>query len=161
MRPSVPILLILASHAAASAAFNDAPAVNADAVMRELDAIEKKQQQALDQARRAALETLRSGLASPSAAASLYEQAVEATRFEGLPDKVPAFLDWKKRNADLLRSSEFGKAAQFHLRYLILSIERAASTKAADFAKPSLAYASDLATFLLGLDRAERHPGEL
>lgn len=157
----LPLIIFGALAGAASAALRDAPDLSPEQVLRELETIEKARQQELERFHRAAIEKLRTGFASPGAASSLYAEAVENTRFVGRPDKVPAFLEWKKNNAELLRSPEFAKAAQFHLRYLILSLERAASEKEEEYAAPSLAYATELANFLLALDKSGRQPGEL
>ncbi|PTX98052.1 hypothetical protein DB345_04240 [Spartobacteria bacterium LR76] len=122
----------------------DAPPVNADAILRELDTIEQRQKQTLASARQMAISQLRSAAVSPSAAAALYADAVEAVDFEGKPNKGAAFADWKSGMGDALRSSDFQTVILLHLRYLVLSLERAGSDKPELFISPSLAYANDL-----------------
>jgi hypothetical protein len=63
--------------------------------------------------RREALAALQQAAGSGSAATRLYETAVEGTGQTGM-------ADWKKKNADLLRSKIFQEAVQLHLRYLVL-----------------------------------------
>ena len=63
--------------------------------------------------RREALAALQQAAGSGSAATRLYETAVEGTGQTGM-------ADWKKKNADLLRSKTFQEAVQLHLRYLVL-----------------------------------------
>lgn len=122
----------------------DAPQVNADAILRELDMIEQRQKQTLASARQMAISQLRSAAVSPSAAAALYADAVEAVEFEGKPNKGAAYSEWKAGMGDALRSSDFQNVILLHLRYLVMSLERGASDKPETFISPSLAYANDL-----------------
>jgi hypothetical protein len=138
---------------------SDAPPLNAEAVLRELEAIEKKQHESLESAKASVVARLVAGAKGGPSAAALYEDAVEAIRFDGLRDKVPAFVEWKKKNADLLRSSEFQTAAGMHLRYLVLSIQRKDSEKPIEFSAPSLEYARELAAKLLEWDAQGGLPG--
>lgn len=131
----------LAAHLQAQ---QDAPPVNADAILRELEQIEQQQKQALLSARQSAMNQVKSGASSGSAAASLYEKAVEAIQFEGTRNKGGAFADWKSNKAALLRSKEVQTALMLHLRYLALSMERKGSDQPELFVQPSLAYANEL-----------------
>lgn len=122
----------------------DGPAVNVDSILRDLDQIEQQQKQTVVSAKQAALNRLKAGAASGSAAASLYADAVEAVDFEGKPNKATALSDWKTANAELLRSKEMQALLTLNLRYLILSLERASSDDPKLFVAPSLAYAQEL-----------------
>ncbi len=136
----------------------DAPPVNVDSVLRELADLEDKQKQTHQQALTAAINTLRPGSAGGAAATNLYLSAVEATRFEGLRDKVTAFIDWKKQNSDLLRSSEMQAALGLHIRYLLLSIQRSEAEDGKAFVQPSLDYVGDLRRFLESLEKLDQIP---
>jgi hypothetical protein len=129
----------LAAHAQ-----QDAPPVNVDALLRELEQIEQQQKQALLSARQSAMNQIRTGASSGSAAADLYEKAVEAIQFEGIRNKGGAFAEWKSNKAALLRTKEVQTALTMHLRYLALSMERKASDKPELFVQPSLTYANEL-----------------
>lgn len=122
----------------------DAPAVNVDTILRDLDNIEQQQKQTIVSARQAAMNRLKTGASSGSAAASLYADAVEAVSFEGKANKVSAVNDWKSANADLLKSKEMQAILQLHLKYLLLSLDRGASDQPALFVAPALAYANEL-----------------
>jgi hypothetical protein len=138
--PAVFVLSLVAAHAQM-----DAPPVNAEAILRELEQIEKQQKQALLSARQSALNQVKVAAASGSAAAGLYEKAIEATLFEGIKNKGGAYADWKSSKAALLRSKEIQEALVLHLRYLALSLERHNSDKPEIFVQPSLAYLNELA----------------
>lgn len=136
----------------------DGPALDSDAILREIAALEDKQKQTIKQARSASENLLRTGANGGPAAVDLYEKAVEATRFEGLKDKVPAFVDWKKKNAELFRSSEFQEALAFHISYLLLTMARAGAENGEEFAKPSLDYAAQLRQFREKLIKGDHTP---
>jgi hypothetical protein len=100
----------------------------------------------MDELRKTAVNILGQAAAAPGSAGRLYEKAIEAT-------SSGDFAEWKKRNADLLRSKPFQEAAQMYLRYLVLSLERGPSDRDSKrWAEPSLRYARDLAALLTGKD---------
>jgi hypothetical protein len=142
----------------------DAPAVNADSILRDLDMIEQQQKQTIVSARQAAMNQLKAAAASGQAAVSLYTAAVEAVQFDGKANQSAAFSDWKSSKADLLRSHEMQAILQMHLRYLVLSLDRGASDKPELFVAPALAYANDLfnsdSLFFKPDKRNDRNPSE-
>lgn len=123
----------------------DMPAVNADAILRELDQIELRQKQAVLSARQTAVNQIKAAAGSGATATDLYQRAVEATQFEGTKNKGGAFADWKSSKAAILRTKELQTALLLHLRYLALSLERKDSDKPELFVAPSLNYVNDLA----------------
>lgn len=145
MRCSFLLVVVVALQSARIFAQQDAPTVDAAAILREITALEEKQKQTIQGARQSVMNVLRPGLGSGSAAADLYARAVEATDFKGRQGGVSAFQEWKKKNADLLRSAEFQTAARLHLKYLLLSMERGGSDKPLDFAKPAMDYGAEMA----------------
>jgi len=138
----------------------DGPSVDAAQILRELDAIETKQKQTLQTAKQQAINLLRPGAAGGSAASGLYESAIEATQFQGLKDKVPAFIEWKKKNTELLRSREMQAALGMHLQYLVMSLERGSAPDAAPFAIPSMQYVGELVKAKALLQKQEKPPKE-
>jgi len=143
-KPAVSALLLFSFAATSPAAQTDGPPLNTEAILRELEALEKKQEQLISSAKNAAINALRPAAQGGSAATNLYIQAVEATRFEGVKNKGSEFLDWKKENESLLDSKAMQAAIALNVRYLLLSIERGASEDADAFAAPSLAYTDEL-----------------
>jgi hypothetical protein len=135
--------------------------LNPESVLREIDALEKKQRQVVQGARGAAMQKLKAGAVGGIAAASLYEQAVGDTQFEGRRDRASAFGEWKKANAGLLRTSEFQTAVALHLRYLMLGMERRTANDPAALAQPSLDYAADLARLWQAVDALDKPPKPL
>jgi len=152
------IFLCGSLHLPAQPDLRDAPETDAALLLRELDAIETRQKQTLGSEKARVFSTLRAAAAGGTQAVNLYEKAVEETRFAGRKDKVQAFTDWKKQNGDAFRGREMQEAALLHVRYLILSLERADADDAGDFAKPSLEYAVTLAGALESRRKAQGVP---
>lgn len=117
-------------------------------MLREIGQLEQRRKEGLADVKKQALQTLQAGAANGAAAAKLYGQAVETTKLAGNSAKAQTGADWRKENAELLRSREMQNALQLQLRYLALSLQRGDSDDALKFAAPSLGYARDLADYL-------------
>ncbi len=151
------LTFMMAATAIPVRAQQDMPPLDAAQVLRELEAAEKKQADSSRQRRQQIRATLQQGLASDAAASKLYEDAVRGTRFEGKDSQAAEFAEWRKTNAELLRSDRLQKAIQLHLRYLLLGMQRTSDGEtAAAMAAPSLQYARDLAAF-----QADKSPAPL
>jgi hypothetical protein len=138
----------------------DTAPINSEQILKEVEQLEVKQKSRLLESKTQMLNILQNSLKSGPAASRLYEDAVEATQFNGRKDKSQAFSDWKKKNADLLRSQEMQTALELHLRYLVLSLDRAASEKEIDFVNPSLSYINDVSKILLDQAKGISFPPE-
>lgn len=123
---------------------NDLPPLNAAQVLRELEQVEKKQRDFAAARQRETSKTLSDALGSGTAPTRLYEEAVRATQFAGRAKESADFGAWSKKNTDLLRSAEMRQAIQFHVRYLLLSLQRR-ENPSADLTPALLQYAADLA----------------
>jgi len=136
----------------------DAPDVNIEKILRDLDEIAKKQEQTLTSAKQSAFSKIQAAASSDTAAISFYEEATRATQFAGQAQEMQKWLEWKNNNAETLRSSDMRKAVQMHLQYLLLSLKRfdAGDEGGKDFLKPSLEYAKLLRQFLYDLDDSGR-----
>lgn len=133
----------------AALAQRDTAPLNAEQILKEVDQLEKKQKESGRAEKAQAIATLTRAADSSTAANNLYEDAIEQTQFNGRKEKTQAFLEWKKKNMDMLHSREMETALRLHLRYLILSLQRADSEKAGDFVNPSLEYAMNIQKWLL------------
>jgi len=140
-------VLLVATLSRAVSAPQDAAAVNADAILRDLDQIEQQQKQAIRSARITAISQIKAAASNGTAAANLYEKAIEATQFDGIRNKGSSFTDWKSSHADMLRNKEMQTMLLLHLKYLVLSMERKGSDKPELFAPPALSYAVEVAAF--------------
>jgi len=106
----------------------DAPAVDAEAILKTLKEIQERNESHLRSTLQKAIHDFRHAAGVPSRAVDFYEDAVRATRFAGKNLQQTEFQQWKKKEADKLRSADLQEAAQLHLQYLALSLEYAAKT---------------------------------
>jgi len=68
---------------------------------------------------------IRAASASNATAIAFYEQAIIATQFAGKVDDKSAYHDWKKAEADKLKSDAMQNAVRLHINYLLLTLQRA------------------------------------
>lgn len=122
----------------------DVPAPNAESLLREIEAMAGKQKDAKMQEKRALLGAVQAASLNGAAAVNFYEKAVEEVQFAGKKDKVTAFLDWKKANADLLRSKEMQTALLLQLRYLSMALQRKGMEKPETMIPAVMAYVNDV-----------------
>ena len=121
-------------------------------ILEDLENLEKRREKIIQNAKRPALDKVKSGLRSGAAAVDLFEEATKAVAFEGARDKTSSFLEWKKSNSEELRSSRFQAALRLHLSYLILSLEREEQKRGEEFAERSLDFARQVMAFLEALE---------
>ena len=115
----------------------DAPAVNTDTILKELEKIKDSRQTAIKGQLGKIIQTVNAAAANPSAALDLYLQAAFATRFDGENHEKTQFSDWKKKQSDTLKSKTFQEALRFYLIYLSLTLQSTAGVKNSDMV-PSL-----------------------
>lgn len=153
--PRFTVCLLVASVASvafpAALSGQDAPALNPEQVRRELDKLADERTKAASSRLARQTAALKPGTEGGSAAARLYQEAVEAVEIQGRRESSQSVAEWRKKNADLLRSNSLQQAVEFHTRYLVLGLQYAAdlrSGRTPDMATPSWDYARDLAAAL-------------
>jgi hypothetical protein len=135
---------------------DDAPPVKADALLAELGDLETKRKEILRADLKTVLDDMEKAGKTPRAAADLYAQAVEATKYAGAQGANQEFLNWKRKEDARLQSKDFGTAAQLHLRYLGLSVERAMGVSLDELVPDVETYVKDLLAWRA--DVRERKP---
>lgn len=151
------VLIAAAATMLPARAQQDSQPLDAPQVLRELETAERRRGEASRQRRQQIRSALQQGLAGDAAAANLYEDAVRQTRFAGKDAQAAEFAEWKRNNAELLRSDRLQRAIQLHLHYLMLGMQRTTEKEtSASMAAPAMQYAKDLASFL-----AEKSPQPL
>ena len=114
-------LLLLTRFAVAQ----DAPPVDAKALIAALKQIEEKHAVSAKQLLEKTIQDINAAASSNSSAIALYQEAIRATTFMGQSRENTQFMEWKKKEADELKSSEMQTAVRMHLTYLVLSLHRA------------------------------------
>ncbi|MBE2180403.1 MAG: hypothetical protein IAE97_08020, partial [Chthoniobacterales bacterium] len=132
-------------------ASEDAQPPNAPQLLQELDSLEKQQSSAVAARLLSQANILRPALEGGSTSSKLYQEALEAVESRGRRDTGQTAADWRKKNADFLRSGQLQTAVQLHVRYLLLGLQGAGSPRNGgewDSAGQSWAYAQELAETL-------------
>jgi len=83
------------------------------------------------------LQDFRGAASNNSAAISFYTQAVQAIQFDGKTHEQAAFQDWKRDEAEKLKSDAMQNAVRLHLSYLLLTLQYASGTTIAQL-EPAL-----------------------
>jgi len=122
----------------------DVPAPNAESLLREIEAMAGKQKEAKLLEKKALLGAVQAAAMNGVAAVNFYEKAVEEVQFAGKKDKVATFTDWKKANADLLRSKEMQTALLLHLKYLSMALQRKGMENPAAMIPSVMEYVNEL-----------------
>lgn len=107
---------------------HDAPPVDLRQLLQELKQIEAKSSASSKGRQQKVLSDLSAAAASGSRATDFYEQAIRATRFAGQAQQQTQFQEWKKKEAEKLRSHDMQTAVQLHLQYLVITLKHAWGT---------------------------------
>jgi len=82
----------------------DAPPVDAKALISALKQIEAKRAQSAKQLAEKVIQDINAAASSDSTAIAFYQDAIRATSFVGENHAQAMFMDWKKTEADHLKS---------------------------------------------------------
>lgn len=94
---------------------------NAAEILRELDKVDQGAKFKEQNRRNAALSQIQSAANSAPAAVDLYLKALENTKYL---ETHQDYVDWSRKNQDLLHSISFQNAAQLQMRYLAMALQR-------------------------------------
>jgi len=103
----------------------DAPPVDAKALLSSLSELKKKHDQSAKTMDGKVLRDFMAAGANNGTAIAFYQDAIRATSFVGQSREQTEFHEWKKQMADTLKSVELQTAVRFHLNYLVISLQRA------------------------------------
>jgi hypothetical protein len=123
------------------AAADDAP-IDGKYILQELKQLQAKQSEMSKAQVTSILQAFSAAASSNGAAIAFYEEAIKAVRFEGGKRGDPGFAQWKKRDADRLKTMQ--TAVRLHLEYLVLSVQRATNVPLATLEQPLLNYTNEV-----------------
>ena len=103
----------------------DAPPVDAKTLLAALKQIEEKHSQSAKQMATKVLQDVTAAAANNGTAMAFYLEAIKDTSFKGQNREQTLFMEWKKKEADNLKSFEMQTAVRLHLTYLALTLQRA------------------------------------
>lgn len=79
-----------------------------------------------------ALQEAQAIAANPMRGAEIWEQAIQATRFDGATREGTAFREWKSREGEALRDKEVLSAMRLHFNWLSLTLQKMSGAKTKD-----------------------------
>lgn len=135
--------LCIALSATAVAA-GDGPPVDVKTMLDTLHTLKEKQEVSAKAQLARVVGDFYHAASSNAAAIDFYEEAIRATQFQGQSRENAQFRDWKKKEADKLKSPEMQIAARLHLNYLALTLQRAAGSKIEDLMPQLIGYTSQI-----------------
>lgn len=105
------------------------PPIDKAAILKELDKLEQAHQEKATTEMKVMWDSLIKALTNKKNLLNLYEDAIYATRFEGMKKDNSEFKKWKNAQDDALKSEEFLTALELHANYLYLTYLRAQAEK--------------------------------
>lgn len=124
-----------------------------DKLKAEFEALFERRALQKQSERRSVMEQVQNAARTPAGASSAYADAYRTVQFAGKTGEAAQFAEWRKNNDSMLNSIPFRTAAQIHLTYLVLTLQRAGSDKPEDFVEPSFQYLKNLMEAKRQLDR--------
>lgn len=127
-RSACAILTLALLPLAAARGEVDAPTVDVDFVLKSLKQIEEKNSSSSKATLQKAISDFNSAATANGRAMEFFEQATRATVFAGQNLQQTQYQEWKKKEADKLKSQDMQEAARLHLFYLSLTLQFASKT---------------------------------
>lgn len=115
------------------------PPVDPKTILQSLDDLQNKQTKASTAQLRQAISDFTAAASSNEAAVGFYANAVQVTRFDGRTNESIAFDNWKK----FALPGVDANGVRATLRYMVISLQRAAGATDEQIFPPLLAYAQD------------------
>lgn len=125
-------------------AAEDGPPVDVKTMIETLHKLKEKQEVSAKTQLARVVGDFYHAASSNAAAIDFYEEAIRSTQFQGQSRENAQFRDWKKKEADKLKSPEMQTAARLHLNYLALTLQRANGAKIEDLMPQLIGYTSQI-----------------
>ena len=125
MKKALILLLALSVRGFAVTATQDAAALDTKALLNALKEIKTKHTEAAKSQRSKVLQELTAAASSNSNAIAFYLEAMKTIAFAGESRAQTMFMEWKKKEAERIKSPEMQTAVRFHLSYLALTLQYA------------------------------------
>ncbi|HEX8372619.1 MAG TPA: hypothetical protein VF585_07555 [Chthoniobacterales bacterium] len=109
-------------------------------ILQELKDIEAKRNAVTTTRQRQNMDLIQKAAMSKEAAIALYEDAQMATQFQGANRENSQFREWKKKQEEQLKDSDFRESVRLHLFYLAMSMKRAGGAKPEEMVAQVLDY---------------------
>jgi hypothetical protein len=121
-RPTFTLVLIVSALGLKAVDAQDLPTPqNATEILRELDRVDQGAKLKEENRRSAAITQVQAAANSGPAAVDLYLRSLENTKYL---ENHQEYVDWNRKNQELLHSISFQNAVQLQMRYLAMALQR-------------------------------------
>lgn len=121
----------------------DAPPIDLNSMLRELNELQGKQKENLTRNRAQLVQNLSTAAQSAEKSLDLYFEAVMAMNFEGMNRENTMFKEWKDKEKEKWSSKQFETALRFYLYYMAISVRKGANEPNATLMPQLIGYCRD------------------
>lgn len=131
--------------AASALAVEDLAPVDAKPLLEALRTIKTQQETTIKTTKQRMIQEAAAAAANPAKAAELWEDAVRATQFQGVPKEDAQFKAWREKDGDALKDPEVKTALHLYFNWLALTLQRSAGAEIKTLFPAVLAHAREVA----------------
>lgn len=133
----------------------DVAPVNAAQMLQDLKQIGSKRGTELATLKTQAYQQAVQLAASPANAMAAYQNAVQATEFQGLSKDAAQFRDWKDKMADAMKNPQIATALHLYFNWLALTLQHSSGTAVKDMLPAIISHAHEAITDQSAMDAFE------
>jgi hypothetical protein len=141
--------------AATALAVEDTAPVDAKIILESLHTIRGQQEATIKASKQRFIQEASAAAANPTRAAELWEEAIRATQFQGVPKENLQFKDWKDKDGEALKSAEVKTALRLYFNWLALTLQRSAGAEVKTLFPAVLAHAREVAADQVSMEAFE------
>lgn len=141
--------------AATALAIEDTAPIDAKPILEALRTIKSTQDATIKTSKQRFINEAAAAAADPVRAAGLWEEAIRATQFQGVPKENVAFKDWRDKDGEALKAAEVKIALHLYFNWLALTLQRSAGVEVKTLFPAVLAHAREVAADQVSMEAFE------
>lgn len=140
---------------ASALALEDLAPVEAKPILEALRTLKNQQENTIKTSKQRFIQEAIAAAANPARAAELWEEAIRATQFQGVPKEDAQFKDWKEKDGDALKDPEVRTALHLYFNWLALTLQRSAGAEMKTLFPAVLAHTREVAADMATMEAFE------
>jgi hypothetical protein len=141
--------------AATALALEDNAPIDAKPILEALRTIKSQQEATIKTSKQRFIQEATAAAANPARAAELWEEAVRATQFQGVPKENAQFKDWRDKDGEALKDPEVKTALHLYFNWLALTLQRSAGAEVKTLFPAVLSHAREVAADQVSMEAFE------
>lgn len=122
----------------------DAPAVDVNAMLKQLHALRDQQAVQEKTSKQSAIQTISAAAGSADRAVKMWEDAVQATQMDGAGKETAQMRQWLNTEGELFKEREVQNAVHLHLEWLAITLQRSNGVAVKDLLPTIINYSKEL-----------------